>query len=204
VRFEHAAAERLIALLPRVIEVRPRDEDDDGWLRSTIRFVAREATALRPGSETVITRLADVLVIHAVRAWLASTGPEERGYLAGLCDPQLGRAMMLMHQEPERSWQVATLAKVAGMSRSAFAARFSELVGKPVMAYLTELRLHLARQELCESSEPVASLAARYGYQSEVAFARAFRRCFGTSPRSVRAGHSSEGISSVVGRLKNA
>ncbi len=111
---------------------------------------------------------------------------------------------MLMHQEPEKSWQVGSLAKVAGMSRSAFAARFSELVGKPVMAYLTELRLHLARHELCQSSESVASLAARYGYQSEVAFARAFRRRFGTSPRGVRAGQASGGISSVIGKAKNA
>jgi AraC-like DNA-binding protein len=186
VRFEHAAAKQLIALLPRVIEVRPNDDDDGGWLSSTIRFIAREAQTLRPGAETVITRLADILVIQAIRSWLASTGPEEHGYLAGLRDPQVGRAMTLMHQEPERNWQVVSLAKSVGMSRSAFAARFTELLGKPVMAYLTELRLQLALQELRHSSDSVASLAVRYGYQSEAAFSRAFRRAFGMTPRSVR------------------
>ncbi len=187
VRFEHAAAKQLIGLLPRVIEVRPNDDDEGGWLAGTIRFIAREAQTLRPGAETVITRLADILVIQAIRSWLASTGPEQHGYLAGLRDPQVGRAMTLMHQEPERDWQVATLAKAIGMSRSAFAARFTELLGKPVMAYLTELRLQLALHELRHGPEAVASLATRYGYQSEAAFSRAFRRAFGTTPRSVRA-----------------
>lgn len=186
VRFEHAAAKQLISLLPRVIEVRPADLDDGGWIQSTIRFIAREARSLRPGAETVITRLADILVIQAIRSWLSSTGAEQHGYLAGLRDPQVGRAMTLMHREPERSWQVATLAKAVGMSRSAFAARFAELLGKPVMGYLTELRLRLAWHELQHGSLSITSLAARYGYQSDVAFSRAFRRFFGATPSSVR------------------
>jgi AraC-like DNA-binding protein len=186
VRFEDPSAQELIALLPRVIEVLPRDDEEGTWLKSTIRFIAREATTLRPGAETVVTRLADILVIQAIRTWLASAGPEERGYLAGLVDPQLGQAMLLMHRHPERAFQVALLAKAAGMSRSAFAARFTALVGKSVMAYLTDLRLHRSRRALRETGEAVASVAARFGYQSEAAFTRAFRRAFGTSPRGAR------------------
>jgi AraC-like DNA-binding protein len=191
VRFEHDSARELVGVLPRVLEVVPANDDEGSWLESTIRFMAREATALRPGAETVLTRLADILVIQGIRTWLGSAGPEERGYLAGLVDAQLGRALLAMHRHPERSWQVATLARAAGMSRSAFAARFSELCGKPAMAYLTELRLHLARRALRETSDPVAALAYRFGYQSEAAFTRAFKRAFGTSPRGVRTGRES-------------
>jgi AraC-like DNA-binding protein len=190
VRFEHESAAELIGVLPRVIEVVPEDDDEGTWLESTIRFMGREASALSPCAETIVTRLADILVVQAIRTWLGSAGPEERGYLAGLVDPRLGRAMLLMHQHPERSFRVASLARAAGMSRSAFSARFTDLVGKPAMTYLTELRLHLARRALRETSEPVASLAYRFGYQSEAAFTRAFKRAFGTSPRGVRTARS--------------
>lgn len=201
VRFEHASATHLREILPRVIVVSPRDDEEGGWLESTIRFVAREAETLRPGAETMLTRLADVLVVQAIRAWLASEGATERGALAALRDVRIGRAIALMHRRPERDLSVASLAKAAGMSRSAFAARFTELVGRPAATYLTELRLRLVFDALRRGTEPVGVLAARYGYQSEAAFTRAFRRAFGETPTAVRRGAAA---SSKAGDAKRA
>ncbi len=189
VRFEDAAASKLLGALPPLLAVHPGDDEESSWLTSTIRFVAREASALRPGAEAVITRLADILVIQAIRSWLASEKSVERGFLAALADPQLGRALALMHQRPEEDWEVGILAKEVGMSRSAFASRFSEIVGQPAKAYLTEYRLRLARDELAHTTEPVAAIAERFGYQSEASFARAFRRAFGAPPTHIRRAH---------------
>jgi AraC-like DNA-binding protein len=184
---DHVAAKRLIAQLPTVLEIDAWDESAAHWLQSTLRFIAREALALRPGGETIITRLADVLVIQAIRSWLDT--PEARqGWLAALRDPQVGRAMAAIHRAPDQDWSVASLARVAGMSRSAFAARCTELIGEPVMHYLAQWRMHLARSHLRRTSEPLASVAHRFGYRSQAAFSRAFKRAFGVSPGSIRGG----------------
>ena len=99
------------------------------WIQSTLRFMAAEARELRPGGETVITRLADILVIQAIRSWIARDPAAQTGWLGALRDPQIGRAIALVHRDPARNWTVASLATAVGMSRSAFAARFSQLVG---------------------------------------------------------------------------
>jgi len=184
VRFDHVAAEHLIALLPRVLQVDTWNDADDGWLQSTLRFISREARELRPGGETVITRLADILVIEMIRAWME--GDPDHGWLAALRDEQIGRALDAIRRDPARDWTVATLAQEACMSRSAFAARFTELVGEPAMRYVTGWRMQLARTRLRETSVSVANLARELGYQSEASFCRAFKRLFGTSPGGVR------------------
>ncbi|MEX3006902.1 AraC family transcriptional regulator [Hoeflea sp. TYP-13] len=185
-RFDHVAAERLIASLPRVLHVDSWDHDEGGWLQSTLRFISREASMLRPGGETVITRLADILVIQAIRSWLDSAPEAKQGWLAALRDEQVGRALASIHRAPQEEWTVASLAREAGMSRSAFSARFTELVGEPAMRYLTWWRMQLARTQLQETSEPLTVIANRLGYQSEAAFCRAFKRVFGVPPGSVR------------------
>lgn len=187
-RFDHVAAEHLIALLPEVLLVDTLGEDDDSWLQSTLRFISREARELRPGGETVITRLADILVIQMIRSWIDSAPEADQGWLAALRDEQVGRAMASMHREPAREWTVASLASEVGMSRSAFSARFTHLVGESAMRYLTRWRMQLARTYLREKPEPLSVLAERVGYQSEAAFCRAFKRVFGVPPGSVRVG----------------
>lgn len=186
VRFDHVAAQRLIASLPTVLQIDTWDDDDAGWLQSTLRFIAREARSLRPGGETVITRLADVLVIQAIRSWLDSAPEAQQGWLAALRDGQIGHALASMHRAPGQDWTVASLAHEVGMSRSAFSARFTELVGESAMAYLTHWRLQLARTHLQDTTEPLSVVAGRFGYQSEAAFCRAFKRMFGASPGSLR------------------
>ncbi len=191
VRFDHVAAQRLVALLPPVLQIDTWEDDQGGWLQSTLRFISREAKELRPGGETVITRLADILVIQMIRAWIDSAPEAEQGWLAALRDEQVGRALAAIHREPEGDWTVESLAREAGMSRSAFSARFTERVGESVGRYLTQWRLQLARTRLQETSEPLASVAGRFGYQSEAAFCRAFKRTFGVPPGSMRRGRSS-------------
>jgi len=186
VRFDHVAGRQLIALLPRVLQIDTWNADEGSWLQSTLRFIAREARELRPGGETVITHLADILVIQAIRAWIDSVPETERGWLAALRDKQVGRALAAIHREPEKDWSVASLAKEVGMSRSGFSARFTNLVGESAKRYLTRWRMQIARIQLQESPDSLAVLAARFGYQSEAAFSRAFKREFGVSPGSVR------------------
>ena len=185
VRFDPYLADRLIRLLPETLHLRTH-VDDGSWLHSTIRFIAEEARQRLPGSETVITRLADVLVIQAIRTWLETMREETHGWIAALHDRQIGKAMSLMHRHPEQEWRVETLAREIGMSRSGFSARFTAMVGEPVLQYLTSLRMQLAHRELRETSDNLAKIAERVGYQSEPAFNRAFKRVVGMAPGALR------------------
>lgn len=184
VRFDPLGARRLMQVLPLVIQLDTLSQADE-WLRDTARFITREAVATRPGSEAIITRLADIVVVQAIRVWLASADGQH-GWLAALQDRQIGRAMTAIHRDPARDWTVAALAGEIGMSRSALAARFTELVGESVKQYITEWRMQLARDELQTTSQTLEVVAEKYGYQSEASFSRAFKRVFGVSPGSVR------------------
>ncbi len=186
-RFDHAAARQLIDALPPVIHVDAWEEDEGSWLQSTVRLLGREARELRPGGETVITRLADIVVVQMLRAWLESAPQATTGWLGALHHPQIGRAMACLHRDPARGWTVESLAQEVGMSRSAFAAHFREFVGESAMRYLTRWRLELARMELAEGHRTaLAEIAEKVGYRSEPAFCRAFKREFGVSPGRVR------------------
>ena len=188
VRFDHPAAQRLVRLLPAVIRMDAERSPDAEWLGSTLRFMAAEAKALRPGGETVITRLADILVIQAIRSWMARDPAARVGWLGALQDRQIGRAISLIHREPARPWTVASLAAEAAMSRSAFAARFTALVGEPAMQYVARWRMHIALTLLQEKNARPVELASRLGYLSEAAFSRSFKRYVGISPGAARRG----------------
>ncbi|WP_433504702.1 AraC family transcriptional regulator [Pseudonocardia halophobica] len=183
VRFDHPAARTLVGLLPDLIHVPVSPLTDR--LRDTLRLIALEVEELRPGGEAVITRLADVLVIQAIRTWMETDAAARTGWLGALADPQIGRALALVHRDPARDWSVATLAAEGAMSRSAFAARFTALVGEPAMAYVTRWRMHVALDRLA-GGDTVARIAADLGYRSEAAFSRAFTRVVGEPPGAAR------------------
>ncbi len=185
-RIDHIAAQHLIRQLPKLLHIDAWSEDAGNWLQSTIRLIAREAGTLRPGGETVITHLSDILVIQAIRSWLDNAPEARQGWLAALRDPQIGRAMGLIHQAPQKSWSVERLAREVGMSRSAFSARFTNIVGEPAMHYVSDWRMQLARKYLRETSQTLAVIANRLGYRSEAAFCRAFKRAFEVTPGSLR------------------
>lgn len=186
VRFDHPAAQHLVDLLPAVIHVEASSSMQTEWIQSTLRLMAAEAKALRPGGETVITRLADILVIQAIRSWIEKDPAAQAGWLGALQDAQIGRAISLIHRDPARRWTLAALASEVAMSRSAFAARFKELVGQPAMHYAARWRMHVAASWLKERDTGLGDLAVRLGYRSEAAFSRAFKRYMGVSPGAVR------------------
>jgi AraC-like DNA-binding protein len=187
VRFDHPAARNLVTALPDVIRIEADGVEGD-WMQGTLALMAAETKDLRPGGEAVITRLSDVLVIQAIRAWIERDPTAQTGWLGALRDPQIGRALALIHGDPARAWTVASLADELAMSRSSFAARFSELVGEPVIQYVTRWRMQVAASSLQEEGATVAELASRLGYRSEAAFARAFKRVVGVAPGAVKRG----------------
>ncbi|MBA3260975.1 MAG: AraC family transcriptional regulator [Thermoleophilaceae bacterium] len=186
VRFDNPAARNLVEILPATIHIEASDSVQLDWMHSILRLMAAEAKELRPGGEAVITRLGDILVIQAIRAWIETDPAARTGWLGALQDRQIGRALSLIHRDPSRAWTVATLADELAMSRSAFAARFTELVDEPAMQYVTRWRMHVALNSLKEQDATVAELAGRLGYRSEAAFARAFKRVIGVPPGAVK------------------
>jgi AraC-like DNA-binding protein len=186
VRFDHPAARNLVALLPEIIYLDAVGTPEVVSMQGTLALIAAETKHLRPGGEAVITRLADVLIIQAIRWWIETDPSAQTGWLGALRDKQIGRALSLIHGDPARAWTVAALADELAMSRSAFAARFTELVGEPVMQYVTRWRMRVAINALQDERATVAELANRLGYRSEAAFARAFKRVIGVPPGSIK------------------
>lgn len=186
VAFDHPVAIKLVRMLPNLIHVDAWNASESQWLQSTLRFIIAEAQALRPGGETIITRLCDVLVIQAIRAWMADAPPNQQGWLGALQDKQIGRVLAIIHREPATEFTVQSLAAEAAMSRSAFAARFAALVGEPPMRYATRWRMEVAMSLLRDDRATVSDVADRLDYQSEAAFSRAFKRLTGMSPGAAR------------------
>lgn len=185
-RFSGPAAPPLLAHLPELILVRKETRAEFDWLRPTLEAMAHEVGSARPGAAAVMTRLADILIIQAVRTWAASEPTADGGWLSALRDPQVGRSLALMHREPGKDWDIEGLARAVGMSRAVFAERFASLVGQPPKQYLTHWRMRLASQWLREEGLNLAQVADRLGYGSEAAFSRAFKKHHGESPGSHR------------------
>jgi AraC-like DNA-binding protein len=185
-RFEDPRENPLLAALPPVVALLGQEGRSVPWLEPTLRFIACEAASNRPGAQTVISRLADVLFIQIVRGYLAQLPVDSRGWLRALVEPQISTALSLVHEHPEQAWTVASLAAKVGMSRSAFAARFTQLVGEPPLHYVTRWRMQKAAKLLREERVTLADIAARVGYDSEAAFSKAFKRALGESPGAYR------------------
>ena len=183
---EFGAAHPLMTVLPRLIHIRGARELATTQLHATLTLLASEAALPRPGGEIVVQRLVDVLFIQVVRAWLEQEPPQHRGWLGALHDASIGAALSALHAEPRRPWTNAALASVAGMSRSAFCARFTTLVGEPPLRYLTRWRIALAANMLRSRDLTVAALAEACGYASEGAFSRAFKHQMGIAPAAYR------------------
>ncbi|MEM1213229.1 MAG: AraC family transcriptional regulator [Planctomycetota bacterium] len=189
VRFEDAVADRLVGLLPPTLTVGGDAPGMGGAavarMRGMLEMIAAEVEVLRPGGETIVARLADILIIDAIRHWMATDARARSGWLGALQDGQIGRALSAVHREPERAWSVAELAEAVAMSRSAFAARFAELVGQTPMQYVRAWKMTQATAWLREGGLTVAEVAYRLGYESEASFSRAFKAVNGSSPGSV-------------------
>ena len=172
--------------LPPAFKVNIRNDPSGQWLENSIRFSVNQAGVARAGSEAVLAKLSEVLFVETLRTYIAHLPPEQTGWLAGARDPEVGKALALMHRNPAEPWTIASLAKEAGLSRSVLAERFRFYLNKSPMAYLTRWRLQLGAQMLTSTSYSVAQIAPEVGYESEAAFNRAFKRQFAVPPARFR------------------
>lgn len=176
----------LLASLPRLFKVGVGSDAESAWLASALNFGAAEAASPRDGSATVLAKLSELLFVQAIRRCIDNLPPHQQGWLGALRDRYVGRAMVRMHADPAYPWTVDELARQVGLSRSALAQRFSELLGQPPMQYLAQWRLYAAARELRNGGKSLAEIAGAAGYESEPAFSRAFKRQFGLPPASWR------------------
>jgi len=171
--------------LPPVIKS-GKEGGDTTWLSEFIRLAMVESSTRRAGGEGVLSKLTELMFIEVVRRYLESLPPGQLGWLAGLRDPFVGKALSLMHGAPARAWTIEALAKEAGASRSVLAERFAELVGLPPMHYLANWRMQIAAGLLSGGTTNIATIAAETGYGSEAAFSRAFKKMVGLPPAAWR------------------
>jgi AraC-like DNA-binding protein len=176
----------VLEALPDMLRVPFGDDPAVAWFRSLLRLGTQETTARRPGSDTMLAKLSELLFVEAIRRYSETMPAEQTGWLAGLRDRFVGKVLTLMHQKPGEAWTVDTLAGEVGLSRSALAQRFTELIGQPPMQYLTRWRLTVAAQRLRSDGASLAAVAEHVGYESEAAFNRAFKREFGVPPATWR------------------
>lgn len=174
----------LIATLPRLLHL-PASRGSS-WSEQFIQLAAAESASRRPGSEVLLERMSEMMFVDAVRRHVDSLPAESTGWLAGLRDRFVGRTLALLHEQPAAAWTLDELAKQVGLSRSALHERFVEFVGQPPMQYLTHWRMQLASRLLRDSQSSVAAIALEVGYDSEAAFARAFKRLAGIPPAAWR------------------
>jgi AraC-like DNA-binding protein len=183
--FDQFSGKQLMQQLPPMLMLEQLEHTSQHWLNSTLEFITHEARHLKPGGETIITHLGDILVIQLIRHWMEESPQASQGWVGALRDKHIGIALRAIHHQPEKNWTVDSLAQECGMSRSGFSAHFKKMVGDSVKNYLTQWRMNLAYHRLKQKSEPLIILAEAFGYQSEAAFSRAFKRVMGMSPGKV-------------------
>jgi len=180
--FPDRTTDPLLHALPPCIRVSGHNGRAAPWLQATMDWVEHESENASPGARAVLDRLTDILFIQGVRSAFQSEETVQLGWLRGLKDPEIGRALAAIHREPAKRWTVSSLAHVARLSRSAFAARFRELVEESPMRYLTRWRMCRAAALLRSTEGSIADVTSRVGYASEVAFSKAFKRHTGLAP----------------------
>jgi AraC-like DNA-binding protein len=176
----------VIATLPPLLTFNVAHGGSAEWIRSTLQYGAAEVAAGRPGSETMLAKLSELLFLEAVRRYAEALPDGQTGWLAGVRDAYVGRALALLHREITRHWTVDDLGHEVGLSRSALADRFIRLIGAPPMHYLANWRMQVASQKLRGTHASLAQVAESVGYDSEAAFSRAFKKTFGTAPATWR------------------
>jgi AraC-like DNA-binding protein len=176
----------VFASLPPLMPIRASDGGSTDWFRAMFEYASSELAVGAPGSDTVLAKLSEVLFVEAVRRYTQQLPAGETGWLAGLRDQPVARALALMHGNISRNWDVDQLAGEVGLSRSALADRFVRVLGLAPMQYLAQWRMQVAAQSLKRAALPLSRVAEQVGYESEAAFSRAFKKSFGTAPATWR------------------
>jgi AraC-like DNA-binding protein len=176
----------LLAALPRVLHMRGIAAGQASWVSHFLRSVVDESNRKRPGGEAVLERMSEMLFVEVLRRYVDGLPSEQTGWLAGLRDPGVGRALALLHGRPDEAWTLERLGEEAGLSRSVLHERFVHFIGQPPMQYLAQWRMQLAAGRLRDSDAKLIEIALDVGYESEAAFSRAFRRVVGVAPGAWR------------------
>jgi AraC-like DNA-binding protein len=176
----------LLTALPRVLRVPGSALGPDSWVSTFLRAVVAESNRKRPGGEAVLERMSEMLFVEVLRRHIDTLPPEQTGWLAGMRDPAVGRALALLHERPAEPWTLEKLSEEAGLSRSSLHERFAHLIGLPPMQYLTRWRMQVASGLLRETDAKLVEVSLDVGYESEAAFSRAFKRQVGVSPGAWR------------------
>ena len=178
--------EPLLLALPRILKFSAREGSASSWIETSLRYTVEESVTPRTGWEVVVAKLAELLFVEALRRYIDALPPDANGWLSGLRDPYVGRALTLMHARPAHPWTVEELGREVALSRSALAARFVHVLGQSPMSYLSSWRMYLAAHMLGTSGQTIAAITEQIGYDSEPSFYRAFKRAFGMPPASFR------------------
>lgn len=176
----------LLDSLPRLLAVRGESLGPDSWVTTFMRAVVAESNQRRPGGEALLERMSEMLFVEVLRSHLESLPPERTGWLAGMRDPSVGRALSLLHEKPGEPWTMESLSREAGLSRSSLHERFVGFLGLPPMQYLTRWRMQVAAGLLRDTEAKLVEISLETGYESEAAFSRAFKREVGISPGAWR------------------
>jgi AraC-like DNA-binding protein len=185
-----AESNPVLSSLPPLLKLKVEQGGAAEWIRSTFQYAAQEVSAGRPGSETVLAKLSELLFVETVRRYAEALPEGETGWFAGLREPYVARALALLHRDITRRWTVDELGREVGLSRSALADRFIRLIGLPPMHYLASWRMQVATQKLRNTNASLAQVAEIVGYDSEAAFSRAFKKAFGVAPATWRRSNS--------------
>lgn len=178
----------LLEALPPMLKAGDSHRNDNGWLGQFIHFAVAEVAEKRAGSESVLTKLSELMFIDVVRRYIEALPLQNGGWLAGLRDPMVGRALALIHSRPSFNWTIEGLARQCGTSRTVMAERFARFTGTPPMHYLAKWRMQVAAEMLNRGNANMATIAAEIGYESDAAFSRAFRKMMGVPPSVWRQG----------------
>lgn len=182
--FDNSLDTPLSDLFPDVIIIRDQQLHSLGWLQAILDQLSREYLSMRPGTEIVVNRMTEVLIVELIRMNFGQQG--EAPLIKALADKYVSKALQRLHQRPEKSWSLEILATEVGLSRAAFAKRFKSLVGQPMFDYLTQLRMQQACQLLADTNLPLYEIANRVGYESDLAFTRTFKKRLGKTPTLYR------------------
>jgi AraC family transcriptional regulator, alkane utilization regulator len=193
----------LLLALPRILKIRAQEGTVASWIETSLRSTVDESANPRAGWAIVVARLAELLFVEALRRYIDTLPMDEKGWLAGLRDPYVGRALTLMHERPAHPWTVEELGRRVALSRSALATRFAHVLGQSPMNYLASWRMHLAAHMLGTSGQTIAAITEQIGYDSEPSFYRAFKRALGMPPAAfrerARAASASGGLADTLG-----
>lgn len=183
--FDTAIDHPFIKELPELIHIQNKERKELSWLESISDLVIQEADKKQEGSEVIINKLGEILFVHTLRAYIQKA-KYDRGFFAAIQDNRISKVLKAIHSSPESNWTLASMAQVAGMSRTSFSNRFKQLLGDTVLTYLTQWRILHAKELLKEGTKPVGEIAEMVGYKSEAAFNRVFKGKVSLSPLKFR------------------